>query len=229
MARPRRRLTLLLALAALAVAALVFRHGQNVTGRIGGPISWPKLLWLTYALAAWFVVAFFFWRSDRIDPARRRAYGLHLLSFTVRGLAELWLIYVAVAWIPPYGIAHDLFGIGLISAATRGAAPPRTDADRAAARFLWSLRLGLACEIVFAWLFHQTADARAGVYFASDDPHWLLVNRLTTAAVVVAFSDLARVLWTGRDALFPVREARRGRVDGDAEMPSVPLAAGPRA
>jgi hypothetical protein len=203
--KPSRRLTLLVVLAVLFAAALLFRHGQNVAGRIGGPISWPKLLWLTYTLAAWFVVAFFFWRSDQVAPARRRAYGWHLASFTVRGLVELWLIYVAVAWIPPYGIGHDLFDIALITVMARGAGEPRGAADRAAAHFLTSIRLALCCEIVFAWLFHQAADARTGVYFAADDPYWAFINRLTTVVVVVAWPDLLRVLWTGRDALFPVR------------------------
>src|SRR5262245_51583560 len=212
---PRRRLALLYLLADLLLAALAFRHGQNAAGRIGGPISWPKLVWLTYALAGWFLVAFFFWRSDQIAPAWRRAYGAHLLSFAVRGLAELWLIYVAVAWIPPYGIAHDLFDIALITALARGAGPPRSAADRAARHFLWSIRLTLCCEIVFAWLFHRAADARTGVYFASSDPYWALINRLTTLVVVVAWPDLVRMLWIGRDALFPT-----GRGE-----PSPPLAA----
>ena len=212
---PRRRLTLLYLLAALLLAALAFRHGQNVAGRIGGPISWPKLLWLTYALAGWFLVAFFFWRSDLIAPARRRAYGAHLLSFAFRGLAELWLIYVAVAWIPPYGIAHDLFDIALITFMARGAGPPRSAADGAARHFLTSIRLALCCEIVFAWLFHRAADARTGVYFASDDPYWALINRLTTLVVLVAWPDLVRVLWIGREALFPSHRRE----------PSSPLAA----
>ena len=203
---PRSRsLALLAVLALLAAAALAFRHGQNVGGHIGGPISWPKLLWLAYTLAAWFVVAFFFWRSDLVAPGRRRAYGWHLASFTLRGLVELWLIYVAVAWIPPYGIAHDLFNVALITALAHGAGAPRSPADRAAAGFLVSIRVGLCCEVVFAWLFHQVADARRGVYFAADDPRWALINGLTTAVLVVAVPDLLRVLWAGRDALFPPR------------------------
>jgi hypothetical protein len=218
MARPRRRLTLLVVLASLVLAALAFRHGQNVGGRIGGPISWPKLLWLTYTLAAWFIVALAFSRSPAVSAGLRRVYALHLVSFTARGLAELYLIYVAVAWIPPYGIAHDLFAIGLITWARRAAGPAQTAADRVAARFLTSIRLTLCCEIVFAWLFHRAADARAGVYFASDDPYWQLINRLTTAVVLVAWPDLIRVLWTSRDALFPIRERETPRgplaVDG---------------
>ena len=200
-----RRLTLLYALVALLVGAFAFRYGQNVAGHIGGPISWAKLAWLTYTLAAWFLVSFFFWRSGQVAPARRRAFGWHLASFSVRGLLELWLIYVAVAWIPPYGMTHDLFDIVLITTLARGAGPALNAADRAAAHFLTSIRVGLCCEIVFAWLFHQAADARTGVYFAADDPRWALINRLTLAVVVVAWPDLLRVLWTGRDALFPAR------------------------
>jgi hypothetical protein len=204
---PRRRLTVLVVLGALAVAALAFRHGQNAGGRIGGPISWPKLLWLTYTLAAWGVVAFFFWRSPQVGRGLRRVFGLHLASFAVRALAELYLIYIAVAWIPPYGIGHDLLDIGLITWARRAAGPARLGADRVAARFLTSIRLTLCCEIVFAWLFHRAADARTGVYFASDDPYWALINRLTTAVLLLAWPDLLHVLWTGRDALFPVRSS----------------------
>jgi hypothetical protein len=217
MARPRRRLTLLLVLAALFLAALAFRHGQNAGGHIGGPISWPKVGWLTYALAAWFVVPFFFWRSEAVARERRRAFGLHLSSFAARGAAELWLIYGAVAWIPPYGIAHDLFDIALITAAARTASPPRTDADRAAARFLGSIRLGLLAEIAFAWLFHLAADARTGVYFASDDPYWTSVNRLTTAALLLALPDFVYVLWKGRDALFPADRGATGTATVTAE------------
>jgi hypothetical protein len=199
----RRRLKLLGVLGVLFVGALVFRRGQNAGRRIGGPISWPKLLWLTYTLAAWFVVPFFFWRSDRLTPARRRAYGAHLLSFSLRGLAELWLIYVTVAWIPPYGITHDLLDMALLTLMKRRAPPPLGAADRAADRFLTSIRLGLGAEVVFACLFHRAADARSGVYFAADDPYWASINRLTTLVLLVAWPDLIQVLWNGRDALFP--------------------------
>jgi hypothetical protein len=114
---------------------------------------------------------------------------------------------VAVAWIPPYGITHDVLDILLITAIAWRAGAPRGEADRAAAHFLTSIRVGLCAEITFAWLFHQAADARTGVYFAADDPHWALINRLTTLVLLLAWPDLVRVLWNGRDALFPRRPA----------------------
>ena len=104
---------------------------------------------------------------------------------------------MAVAWIPPYGIAHDLFAIGLITWARHARRAPRRPPPTAWPRdFLTSIRLTLCCEIVFAWLFHQAADARAGVYFASDDPYWLFINRLTTAVRAGGLARPAYVSWT---------------------------------
>ena len=136
------------ALALVVSASLVFYYRQNHAGHIGGAMSLPKLLWLDYALIAWFVVPFFLWRSPRVAPALRRIYGAHLLGFTVRGAAELWLLYVAHGWIPPYGIGHDLFAIVLITVLLRRArgelsAIKDDPVDRAALRFLTSIRLAL--------------------------------------------------------------------------------------
>jgi hypothetical protein len=203
MAPSRRRPSLAVALAVLAMAALVFQHRQNVAGGIGGPISLPKLLWLTYALAAWFVLPYYFWRAGALSPGLRRVFGLHLSSFILRGAVELWLIFVLVAWIPPYGIAHDVFDILLITAALRAVPTAASAAERAARRFLTSIRIALCCEIAFAWLFHQAVDARTGIYFASSDPMWIFINRCTWAALAFALPDLVATLFSARDVLFP--------------------------
>src|SRR5947207_8939496 len=145
---------LLGAIAALLAVSVVFYLRQNFAGQIGGRMSLPKLLWLDYALIAWYLLPIAFWRSPRIEPALRRIYGAHLASFAARGLIELFMLYVAIAWKPPYGIAHDLFNIALISALIGAARSPlrerRDPANRAARRFLTSIRLVLCCEIVFA-------------------------------------------------------------------------------
>ncbi len=219
MSSPRRQLSLAVTLALLGLAALVFQHRQNVGGGIGGPISLPKLLWLAYALAAWYVLPFFFWRSSLLSPALRRVYRLHLLSFVVRGVVEVWLIFVLVAWIPPYGIAHDVFDILLITAALRAVPPAAFAAERAARHFLLSIRIALCCEIAFAWLFHQAVDARTGIYFASSDASWAFINGCTTAALAFALPDLLATLWAARDALFPTAEAAPAAPALPAEVP----------
>jgi hypothetical protein len=198
----------------LLAASLFFYYGQNVAGNIGGPISIPKLLWLHYALAAWFVVAFFFWTSDAVDPALRRVYGWHLASFGLRGAAEMVMLYVTLGWSPLYGITHDLSDIAMITWLRRGTSTAaRDDANRAARHFLTSVRLGLVCEIVFAALFHRATAGQVGLYFASEAPCWAFINRLTVVAVLALYPDLAWTLWKGRGALFlqPLAKVDRGR------------------
>jgi hypothetical protein len=192
--------------AAVLLASVFFYYGQNVAGRIGGPISIPKLLWLDYALVAWFVVPFFVWRSPLIAPELRRVYGFHLLSFTLRGLAELWMLYVTVSWRPAYGIAHDAFDILLITAlVARAGRASRAARDAAARHFLFSIRATLACEIVFAALFERARAGQLDLYFASADPLFATINALTAAVVVVAYLDLLATLFCAREALFPRR------------------------
>jgi hypothetical protein len=80
-------------------------------------------------------------------------------------------------------------------------------ANRAALRFLSSIRVGLICEILFAWLFYRATDGRIGIYFASPDPVFATINGLTWAAVFCLYPDLLRTIWLGREALFPARRS----------------------
>jgi hypothetical protein len=205
---PQRRYGLIVVLGVLIAASLAFFHGQNTAGHIGGPMSVPKLFWLDYALAACFVLPFYFWRSERVAAPLRRIYGAHLLGFTIRGVIELWMLYVTVTWSPPYGIAHCLADIVLITVLAWRLPPAAEWAepwDRAARRFLTSLRVGLVCESTFAALFHQVADSRAGIYFASDAPVFAFINTLTAVVVVFAWPNLLATVWAARDALLPPR------------------------
>src|SRR5262249_57640640 len=126
-------------------------------------------------------------------------YGAHLAGFAARGAIELWLLYGRHAWIPPYGIAHDLLTITLITVLLRRAARSLPEApdpvNRAALRFLTSIRLGLCCEALFAWLFFRAVSEHTGVtWFASTDPRFAAINALTWAVVLVAYFDLCRTL-----------------------------------
>jgi hypothetical protein len=197
---------------ALALASAWFYARQNGGTTLGGEISPPKLLWLDYALTAWFLVPFAFWRATGLAPWLRRIYGAHLASFTLRGLLELWLLYGVHAWIPPYGITHDLATILLITFLLRRPPADRralSRADRVALGFLTSVRIGLTCEMLFAWLFYQAVHGRTSeTWFAANGPEWMLINSLTWAAVIPGYLDLARVLWGARDVLFPALGAR---------------------
>ena len=205
--KPGRNFGLLLAIGALVVISLWFYYRQNFAGQIGGKMSIAKLLWLDYAIVAWLILPFFLWRSSFIAPGLRWIYGCHLTVFATRAMIELWMLYVTISWIPPYGISQDIFSIALITGMIQwkhGELRRYDDqANRAALRFLTSIRLGLVCEIVFAWLFYRATGGEIGIYFASTDPVFSLINGLTWAAVLLLYPDLARMLWVARDGLFP--------------------------
>ena len=190
------------ALAVLLVGSGVFFAGQNTGGGLGGRMSPAKLLWLDYALAAWFLLPFGFATATGLDRRLRWVYGWHLASFGLRGAVELWLLYGPRAWIPPYGIAHDLFHLALLGVLMgrllpRSWAPPTT-ADRVARRFLASIRLGLCAEILFAFLFYQVAQGQtARVWFADDSGPYRFIIGLTWLVVVPAWVDLGYTLVAG--------------------------------
>jgi hypothetical protein len=187
---------LAIALIVLAVVGCFFYRGQNVSGHVGGAISVPKIFWLTNALAVFFVLPGYFWRDVRLDPALRYIFGCQFLNWVVRGIGELGLMYGLHAWIPPYGIYHGLFTLGMLLTlriryhdvlATAG-----TPVDQNAKRFLFFSMLTSLCEICFALMFYMAAnfDTRT-TWFANGSPAFVRINRITSVVDVFAYFALA--------------------------------------
>lgn len=177
---------LLLGTAALCVVAVaLFAGGQNRGGKMGGRISLPKRVWLTFTIWTWLfecaVLAF--------DPGLPRGFrvvvGVHAASMWLRGLVELVMLYHFKNWRPPHGIAHDAFCIVTtlaLSAAFRGELTGALGAWGPA--FLGMLVVALAVELVYAALFLKAVQGRT----TGDDPTWFAaegearfarINRLT--------------------------------------------------
>ncbi|HEX2207774.1 MAG TPA: hypothetical protein VHG93_08825 [Longimicrobium sp.] len=189
------------ALVAGGVTAAVFAFGrrQNRGNCMGGAMSLPKVLWLNYTLVSWFVIPAALLRRRALSPATRAALQAHLLSFTARGAAELWLLYRTHSWKVAYGVGHDAIDLAMVSALMRrGRAEGGEGADGTARRHLNSIRGTLVAEMVFASLFHRAVAGKThgedGIFFASDEPHFRLINNLTAAVDVVAYARLATVM-----------------------------------
>jgi hypothetical protein len=184
---------LALSLVFLGIAGFWFYQRQNVGMQIGGAISLPKMLWLTYALAVWFVLPFFLWRDARLDSSVRRLFGVFWIAMMIRGILELVLLYAVVHWHPVYGISHDVFCLLLVLVLRRGCSP--TDpTSRRALRFSGSIVVSLAAEIAFAGMFLQTGTHESGVYFASTAASWGYVNFVTTVSLLFFYPDLLAAL-----------------------------------
>src|SRR5262245_12828931 len=132
------RVVLAATLLSLGGLAVCFYLRQNAGLQTGGAISLPKMLWLTYALAAWFVLPAFLWRDVRLQAPLRRLFGGFWLLMVLRGAIELPLLYLVEHWNPVYGITHDLSCVALILVLRRRARPEDAT-NRRALRYSSSL------------------------------------------------------------------------------------------
>ncbi|HEU0298526.1 MAG TPA: hypothetical protein VFR37_03710 [Longimicrobium sp.] len=187
----------LLVAGGVTAAVLAFARKQNRGERVGGPMSMPKTLWLNYTLVSWFVIPAVLLRRQGLSPGSRAALTAHLLSFTTRGAVEMWMLYRTHSWRCAYGVGHDLFDFALITALLRRS-PRGGGVDAVARRHLDDLRAALVAEMVFASLFHRAVAGKTqgqdGIYFASDEPHFRLINLLTATVDGAAYARLAMVM-----------------------------------
>jgi hypothetical protein len=188
-------------LVAAGVSAFVYRFArkQNRGERVGGPISLPKSLWLNYTLLSWFVIPAALLRREGLSPGNRAALQAHLLSFTARGAAEMWMLYRTHSWRCAYGVGHDAIDLAMLSVMMRSSREEsREGVNGIARRHLDSIRATLVAEMVFATLFNSTVAGQTqgqdGIYFASDEPHFRLINNLTATVDVLAYARLATVM-----------------------------------
>lgn len=180
-------------LLAMAGAATLFYVRQNAGLQVGGTISPPKMLWLTWAVMAWFVAPVFLWLDLRLNIGLRRLFGIFWVAMMVRGIAEMVLIYGFGHWHPLYGIFHDLLCLGLVLGLRRGLVA-ETAPERHALRFTTTLAVGLTAETAFAGMFLSTAAHTKGVYFASTAASWGLINQITGLVLCFLILDFAAVL-----------------------------------
>jgi len=184
-------------------AALLFAWRQNVKGGLGGRISRPKIAWLFYSVFVYFVVCPALAFDSAVLPGFRWTVGLFGLSMWLRGLGELFMLYVTKNWRPPLGIAHDVLCLVLIGGtlAVFGAelaAQLRPGFPLWTAGFVGLLLVSLVLEIVYAGLFFQAVRGRTtgdeGTWFADEEAHFVRINRLTAAFNVPLLCYLAAFL-----------------------------------
>lgn len=199
----------------VTAAVFAFARKQNRGERVGGSISLPKVLWLNYTLLSWFVIPAALLRREGVSPANRAVLRAHLLSFTARGAAEMWMLYRTHSWRCAYGVGHDAIDLAMLSVMMgRSREESGEGVDGVARRHLDSIRATLVAEMVFATLFNSTVagqtQGKDGIYFASDEPHFRLINNLTATVDVLAY---ARLAMTARDVQL---DAARVGVSGTA-------------
>ncbi|MDZ4661919.1 MAG: hypothetical protein SGJ18_09925 [Pseudomonadota bacterium] len=183
----------------ILILACLFHGRQNSKKAwTGGPISWPKSIWLFYTVLTWFILPFFFlFHTDLPDNFRYVLVG-HLVSWWTRGILELFMIYRWYNWSPRYGITHDTLHIILFvvlgwQSGFWGEFSLENNFNSVCYSYALVIIFSTIFEGVFAYLFLKTRsqnEEKDNVYFASNDPKWIFINRLTTFVAAVVLLQL---------------------------------------
>ena len=194
------RFVLLALVLVVCAIGLSFYLRQNRARTLGGRISRAKAAWLTFAVLFWLGVCPLLAFEPSLPLRWRIVLGVFGAQFWLRGLAELWMLYVSKNWRPPYGIGHDLFSLVLVIVMTLGYGAFPLDAPNLVGLAVTSiLVISLVAETYYAWVFFGLVEGRTtgddGVWFADqEDPRFVRVNRLTAAVNVPLFLGLATLV-----------------------------------
>lgn len=181
-------------LALIAAAGALFHIRQNGRAKMGGAISGGKSVWLGYAIYLWFVLCPVLAFDPAVPGAQRVVLGTFGASMWLRGLAELYLLFVGHAWRPPYGMGHDGFCLALMGGEIvwlrDGLANAlASELGRWGAALLGVVCVSLVLELVYAWGFYRlvrgATTGAEGIWFASEkDARFRGLVRLTAWANV---------------------------------------------
>jgi hypothetical protein len=206
MLSPLTRVLSLALLAMCAVLAVRFHRKQNAQGARGGRISGPKVAWLFYAVYLWFLVCPLVALDAAVHPALRAVLGVFAASMWLRGLAELYMLYVAKNWRPPYGVGHDVVCILLVAGGLalhhETLAGPLAPVDAWALALVGLVLVTLVVEVVYASLFFHAVEGATtgeeGIWFADEEQaRFRRINRLTFSFNVLLYTALAALLAVG--------------------------------
>jgi hypothetical protein len=165
-----------------------FKYYQD-RGKMGGSIAWSKCFWLNYTIINWFLLPLYFWYSD-IGPLKYTLMTIASMMW-IRGIIELYMLFVTKNWKPMYGIIHNVMTI--LAAFVVFYFNPRISMLESI--YTLSLFISLNLEIYYATFFHEHVGEKTqgdkAVWFASkDDPKFKQVLTVTTLGNLYVYGSL---------------------------------------
>ncbi len=181
------------------IGVWMFRR-QNSGARLGGPISICKALWLYWTISVWFCLIPIALTHGDWPAAAWWGWGGLSISFWVRGIAEIYMLFVSKNWTPRIGITHDLLTLaGLIAAYLI-----HWDSLMYAAWWIQLFSLGMVLSLCFetwyAWAFLQLVRERTkgkeGIWYATkEDPKFRLILQVTTTGNTILYAIVVLFVW----------------------------------
>ena len=168
----------------------VFHQYQNKKTRIGGKISVEKTLWLSYALFFYFVLCPVLSLDNTINYTHRVIIGSFTVLIIIRGVFQLWFMFLSKNWSPKLGIGYNIFSLIIIISEILyfNDAISISLIDHHARWTFFAIIMVSLCLItdsVYAYKFYQIVKDKTygsrGIWFASDDEtRFNNINKLTT-------------------------------------------------
>jgi hypothetical protein len=177
------RVIFLYFLVSMPIAVLLYKR-QNTANRLGGPISLSKALWLYWTVSIWFFVLpplLYYWHWI---PAIKYPLFFLTCSMWLRGVAELYMLFVSKNWIPPYGMGHDVFTFAGMLALFLWHADSLRAVSYGSLLFVITLMISLLVETYYAYAFYKLVQAKTkgqeGLWYAhAEDPLFQRILQLT--------------------------------------------------
>lgn len=151
---------------------------------MGGLISSAKALWLYWTVSVWFFILpllLYFWHWP---PGVKLPILFLTSSMWIRGILEVYMLFVSKNWIPPFGITHNLFTfVGMIILLLLNFESLRA-ASFSSILFMLTMMISLLVETHYAKAFFTIVKNRTkgdeGVWYAdSENPVFKKVIKLT--------------------------------------------------
>lgn len=98
-----------LIISALVATFAVFMHfKQNSGKKLGGEISPAKSFWLFYCIYSWLIFIPFICFTQKIPEPYQTTWIAFSIWFWIRGVIEMFMMFVTKNWTPPIGITHNI-------------------------------------------------------------------------------------------------------------------------
>lgn len=163
---------------------------------MGGPICLAKGFWLYYTIITWFfVLPFALFMLPEAPTSFRYVWMTLTVSMWIRGVTELFMLFVTKNWTPVIGISHDVLTfIAMVIAFFMGDTE-NFGTDYILMFFTASMFLSIIAETLHAYSFYRIMKGRTqgddGLWYAhEDDPRFKQIILNTTIFNYILYAAL---------------------------------------
>jgi hypothetical protein len=159
---------------------------QNRPGCMGGPICKAKGFWLYYTIYNWFLtLPLSLYLIPEAPLSHRHVWLTFTLSMWIRGIAEMYMLFVSKNWTPIIGISHDILTFLLMVGVLLMSGFAEFNHEPVMMVFTLSLFVSICTETYYAYSFYQIMKGRTqgedGMWYAhEDDPRFKRIILVTT-------------------------------------------------